>query len=214
MRLFPRILLVIAVLFCLIFSAVRSDARVVETTPEEQVLTLQEKLEATRLPVETWQELMKTRTWRSATGDHKTKAQFVRFDPLNNKVILKNSVGKELPVAVSKLSENDRRILGDIAEMLRLYESEKRKGSSDPCLAVGDYETILHFAAYVGMGRDTSDIDIEMLHRYMEEVGELGLDSTERIKTLTPFLDAIGFRHAEHWHTYGDQPYHWTRSHN
>ena len=116
MTAYSRTLLVVASLFCLIFSAVRSDAQDADLTLDESYLATQEVLKPMMLAADTWKELMKPRTWRSASGNHEIKAHFVRFDPLNNKVILKTAEDKELPIAISKLSRNHHRILGDIAE--------------------------------------------------------------------------------------------------
>lgn len=102
----------------------------------------------------------------------------------------------------------------NMREMLEIYREENLKDSGDPSIASGNKELIFHFAAYVGLGRDVEDVSYEMLRNYMAECERLGRDTTEITITITPFLDAIGFCHAEHWNTYGNMPYHWQRSKN
>ena len=75
---------------------------------KEIVLGWQKKVETRKITADALQELKKSRHWTSKTGDYKTLAQFVRFDPVKGNVILKDSNKRELSVPIAKLSENDR----------------------------------------------------------------------------------------------------------
>ena len=61
MTVYPETPFIIAVLFCLMFFAVWSNAQTADPTIEEHFSTLQEPLKPTRLVVETWQASMKPR---------------------------------------------------------------------------------------------------------------------------------------------------------
>ena len=68
MTVYPGTLLVIAVLFCLVLFAVRSNAQTAEPAIKEHFPTLQESIKPTRVVVETWQALIKPRKTGGLAG--------------------------------------------------------------------------------------------------------------------------------------------------
>ena len=64
-----------------------------------------------------WSQQTSMRTWNDKSGEYTLKAQFVKFDLVNHKVILKQEDGKQVAVLISRLSTKDLQAVKDISEL-------------------------------------------------------------------------------------------------